>query len=163
MSVNTWQYKLLVEAAGVELSSVLTARKLLISGTATTAKKAPLPDPLYVYCTKMLFAPESDTQHMRPQYRIDSQKWIEKAPSFVRYRKSLPFHFFDTPSGLLPGCPLPTPIVARHQFPTSNGLSFAQIGTEGSTSSRPKMFSLPPPTILSPSSHNSTRPFFATL
>jgi hypothetical protein len=43
-----------VEAAGVELSSVLTARKLLILGNATTAKKAPLPDPLYVYCTKIL-------------------------------------------------------------------------------------------------------------
>jgi hypothetical protein len=43
----------LVEAAGVELSSALTAHKLLILGTATTAKKAPLPDPLYVYCTKM--------------------------------------------------------------------------------------------------------------
>jgi hypothetical protein len=44
----------LVEAAGVELSGMLTARKLLILGTATTAKKATLPDPLYVYCTKML-------------------------------------------------------------------------------------------------------------
>ena len=42
-----------MEAAGVELFSVLTTRKLLILGTARTAKKAPLPDPLYVYCTKM--------------------------------------------------------------------------------------------------------------
>jgi hypothetical protein len=42
----------MVEAAGVELSGVLTARKLLILGSATMAKKAPLPDPLYVYCTK---------------------------------------------------------------------------------------------------------------
>jgi hypothetical protein len=40
-----------VEAAGVELFRVLTTRNLLIPGTATTAKKAPLPDPLYVYCT----------------------------------------------------------------------------------------------------------------
>ena len=31
-----------------ELSGVLTARKLLIPGTATRAKKAPLPYPLYV-------------------------------------------------------------------------------------------------------------------
>ena len=46
---------ILVEAAGVELFRVLIARNLLILGTATTAKKAPLPDPLYVYCTKMLF------------------------------------------------------------------------------------------------------------
>jgi hypothetical protein len=43
-----------VEATGVELFSVLTTRKLFILGTATTAKKAPLLDPLYVYCTKML-------------------------------------------------------------------------------------------------------------
>jgi hypothetical protein len=50
---------IVVEAAGVKLSRVLTARKLLILGTATTAKKASLPDPLYVYCTKMLFAPEA--------------------------------------------------------------------------------------------------------
>jgi hypothetical protein len=34
-------------------------RILLILGTATTAKKAPLPDPLYVYCTKCFFALES--------------------------------------------------------------------------------------------------------
>jgi hypothetical protein len=51
--------EILVEATGVELFSVLTARKLLILGTATTAKKAPLPDPLYVYCTKMLFVLEA--------------------------------------------------------------------------------------------------------
>jgi hypothetical protein len=47
-----------VEAAGVELITVLTARNLLILGSATRAKKASLLDPLYVYCTKMLFAPE---------------------------------------------------------------------------------------------------------
>ena len=45
----------MVEAAGVELFRVLTARKLLILQTATTAKKASLPDPLYVYCTKTFF------------------------------------------------------------------------------------------------------------
>src|SRR5208337_1871630 len=44
--------RIVVEAAGVELFSVLITRNLLILGTATTAKKAPLPDPLYVYCTK---------------------------------------------------------------------------------------------------------------
>jgi hypothetical protein len=46
--------ELVVEAAGVELITMLTARKLLIPGSATRAKKASLPDPLYVYCTKML-------------------------------------------------------------------------------------------------------------
>jgi hypothetical protein len=48
-----------VEAAGVELFAALTTRNLLVLRSATTAKKAPLPDPLYVYCTKMLFV--SDT------------------------------------------------------------------------------------------------------
>jgi hypothetical protein len=51
--------EILVEATGVELITMLTTRKLLILETATTAKKAPLPDPLYVYCTKMLFVLES--------------------------------------------------------------------------------------------------------
>ena len=40
--------EILVEATGVELFRVLITRKLLIPGIATTAKKAPLPDPLYV-------------------------------------------------------------------------------------------------------------------
>jgi hypothetical protein len=53
--------KSMVEAAGVELITMLTTRNLLILGSATTAKKAPLPDPLYVYCTKMLWALESGT------------------------------------------------------------------------------------------------------
>ena len=76
--------ELLVEAAGVELITILIARKLLIPGSARRAKKAPLPDPLYAYCTKMLFALESNKCHWRPQYRIDSQGWIEKAPNFLR-------------------------------------------------------------------------------
>src|ERR1700691_127403 len=50
--------------AGVGLFGVLTARKLLILGSATPAKKAPLPDPLYVYCTKILSALESNRRHM---------------------------------------------------------------------------------------------------
>ena len=53
-----------MEAAGVELLRVLTTRKLLILGTATPAKKASLPDPLYVYCTKILFALESHGHHI---------------------------------------------------------------------------------------------------
>ena len=55
---------IVVEAAGVELFRVLITRNLLIPGTATTAKKAPLPDPLYVYCTKMLSALKSKRHHM---------------------------------------------------------------------------------------------------
>lgn len=56
--------EILLEATGVELFRVLITRNLLILGTATTAKKALLPDPLYVYCTKMRFALESDRHHM---------------------------------------------------------------------------------------------------
>jgi len=41
-------------AAGFELITMLTGRKLLVPGTATTAKKGPI---AYVYCTKMLFRP----------------------------------------------------------------------------------------------------------
>jgi len=48
-----------VEATGVELFGVLVTRKLLILGIATRAKKAPLPAPLYVYCTKIRFALET--------------------------------------------------------------------------------------------------------
>jgi hypothetical protein len=68
---------LLVEAVGVELSRVLRTRKLLIPGTATTAKKAPLPDPLYVYCTKMIFVLKSNRHHTAATV-LDSQGWIEK-------------------------------------------------------------------------------------
>ena len=68
-----------MEAAGVELIIMLTAGKLLILGTATTAKKAPLPDPLYDYCAKMLSLSGSsaETTHW-PQYHIDSPGWIDK-------------------------------------------------------------------------------------
>ena len=52
--------EIMVEAAGVELITMLTARKLLILGSATRAKKTPLSNPLYVYCTK-IFGPECAT------------------------------------------------------------------------------------------------------
>ena len=64
MSIGKGNLKAMVEAAGVEPITILTARKLLILGTSRTAKKAPLPAPLYVYCTKMLLAPESSRYHM---------------------------------------------------------------------------------------------------
>lgn len=47
------QIFVVVEAAGVELFSVLTAYNLLILRMARGATKAPLPTPLYVYCTKI--------------------------------------------------------------------------------------------------------------
>jgi hypothetical protein len=68
--------EILVEATGVELFRVLITRNLLILGTATTAKKAPLPDPLYVYCTKMLPFWSSADSTQWPQYPIDSPGWI---------------------------------------------------------------------------------------
>jgi len=58
---------IMVEAAKVELSRVLRTRKLIL-GTAATAKKTPLPDPLYVYCRKMLLASESGSWPM-PTHR----------------------------------------------------------------------------------------------
>ena len=80
--------KLLVEATGVELFNVLTARKLLIPGIATGAKKAPLPNRLYVYCTKMLFARESHGPEDRPKYPTDSPHGSEK----IRQRFRLTSH-----------------------------------------------------------------------
>ena len=69
--------EIFVEATGVELIRVLTTRKLLIRGTATTAKKAPLPNPLYVYCTKMLFALESKGDTKRPQYPVERRELVD--------------------------------------------------------------------------------------
>jgi hypothetical protein len=70
---------ILVEAAGVELFRVLITRNLLILGTATTAKKAPLPDPLYVYCTKMLFSLESNRHHMAATVSHGSSRMDRKS------------------------------------------------------------------------------------
>jgi hypothetical protein len=88
--------ELLVEAAGVELFRVLITRNLLILGIATTAKKTPLPDPLYVYCTKILFALESNRHHIAATVSHRSSGMDQRTPSFLRYRNSPPFHFFGT-------------------------------------------------------------------
>ena len=72
----------MVEAEGVELFRVLITRNLLILGTATTAKKAPLPDRLYVYCTKTFFgleSPRPHTDHSIPQIRREYGIFPEKA------------------------------------------------------------------------------------
>jgi hypothetical protein len=67
-----------VEATGVELFRVLITRNLLILGTATTAKKAPLPDPLYVYCTKMPFRSDKPVIRLRPQYLTNPAGIVEE-------------------------------------------------------------------------------------
>src|SRR5208337_2494290 len=72
---------IVVEAAGVELFRVLITHNLLILGIATTAKKAPLPDPLYVYCTKMLPLWSRPYTTPWPQYPIDSWGWRKKHSS----------------------------------------------------------------------------------
>jgi len=69
--------KILVEAAGVKLITMLIARKLLILGTATTAKKAPSPNPLYVYYTKTPSALEL-YRHRSHLSIPHSSPWIEK-------------------------------------------------------------------------------------
>jgi len=66
-----------VEAAGVGLFAV-DRRKLLILGTATRAKKGPLPNPLYVYCYETPLALES-AQTRRSHDSIPwIRGWIEK-------------------------------------------------------------------------------------
>ena len=80
-----------MKAAGVEPSGVLTAPKLLMIGTATRAKKTPLPDPLYVYCTKMLTLWIPADPHSNHSILIDSPVWIERkhpASSSVDYDDS---------------------------------------------------------------------------
>jgi hypothetical protein len=78
--------EIVVEATGVELISMLTARKLLILGSATRAKKAPLPDPLYVYCTKLVFALESNRHHIaaRVSHRFSKMDRKSTEPPMIR-------------------------------------------------------------------------------
>lgn len=70
----------MVEAARVELFGVLIIRKLLILRMARRARKAPLSDPLYVHCTKMLFALGSHgpphTEQSIPQIRRDGSEKV---------------------------------------------------------------------------------------
>jgi nuclear transport factor 2 (NTF2) superfamily protein len=82
-----------VEAAGVELSSVLRTRNLLIPGTATRAKKAPLPDPLYVYVRKYSRS-ESANPTQFPQDPIDSPGQEKKSWEQHRRRPAPPFPSF---------------------------------------------------------------------
>jgi hypothetical protein len=96
-----------VEAAGVELFRALRIRKLLILGTATTAKKAPLPDPLYVYCTKNTLALSLQTPHSAHSiHRFAGLNW-EKTLSpqatdlpFPRYACLLSGNFRLSPSSV---------------------------------------------------------------
>ena len=87
--------EILVEATGVELFRVLITRNLLILGSATTAKKALLPDPLYVYCTKCFFALESHRHRTATVSHRSVGMDRERHPE-LRYGKSRPFHFFVT-------------------------------------------------------------------
>jgi len=71
--------EVLVEAAGVELITPLTPRKL--PGSATRAKRPHCP----IHCTFTvrkcfsLWSPTDTT--LRPQYRIDPQRGVQKTPS----------------------------------------------------------------------------------
>jgi hypothetical protein len=67
-----------VEAAGVVLITMLRARKLLIPGSARGAKKAPLPIPLYVYCTKIFSLSHSAKPHQE-----------RSIPYFCQHRQSI--------------------------------------------------------------------------
>jgi hypothetical protein len=76
-----------VEAAGVVLITMLIARKLLIPGSARRAKKAPLPIPLYVYCTKIFSLSHSAKPHQE-----------RSIPYFCQHRKAY-FDFRSPVSG----------------------------------------------------------------
>ena len=100
--------EILVEATGVELFGVLIIRKLLILGTATTAKKAPLPDPLYVYCTKIHFALESKKTRMAATVshrysEMDRKSNLDSRDS-ASHRLSFFLRHVRLPSPLLPDC-----------------------------------------------------------
>jgi hypothetical protein len=88
---------LLVEAAGVELITMLTTRKLLIPGTARRAKKAPIARSIVRLLYENAFARES---HGHNTVTTVSHRFvgIEKKAPFLQYcgRTFL----------LLPGCPL---------------------------------------------------------
>ena len=96
--------ELLVEATEVELFRVLITRNLLILGTATTAKKAPFPDPLYVYCTKRFrFGIRQTDIAITVSHRFAGLD--RETPSFLRYRP---------PALLFFGTPAPNFRLARH-------------------------------------------------
>jgi hypothetical protein len=76
--------EILVKAAGVELIKVLRACRLLILGNAATAKSAPLPDRLYVYCTKIFRSRLNPTPATAPYSRSTLRLVREKTrPRFA--------------------------------------------------------------------------------
>jgi len=79
---------ILVEATGVELITTLTARKLLILGSATRAKKAPLPNPLYVYCTRTF----SHRDRLRGRHRPSIPQVCRPLRKELRLRNAEPKH-----------------------------------------------------------------------
>jgi hypothetical protein len=75
---------------GSRTNHYVDTRKLLILGAATKAKNAPLPDPWYVYCTKMSFALESNRHHMAATVSHRFSGMDGKSTWLPRYRKSRP-------------------------------------------------------------------------
>ncbi len=74
-----------MEATGVELFRVLTARKLLIPRMARRAKKAPLPIPLYVYCTKIF----SRFRRAKPHQQPSIPHFSAPAKAYLDFRSRL--------------------------------------------------------------------------
>ena len=83
--------ELLVEATGVELFSGLITRKLLIPGTATAAKKAPLPDPFVRLLYENSFRVGVRTGNRSHLSIPQSSPWMDKAvqlPVSVRRQRT---------------------------------------------------------------------------
>ena len=73
--------KLLVEAARVELITMLITRKLLILGTATTGKKGRIAQSIVRLLYENAFARSRTGTTQWPQYPIDSSRWRKKYSS----------------------------------------------------------------------------------
>ena len=87
------QREYLVEAAGVELSSMLTARKLLILGTATTAKRPHCPTHCTFIVRRCSRSGVLQTRHIGHSIPSIRRAGSRKTPSFLRYRKPPTCHF----------------------------------------------------------------------
>src|ERR1700681_2471116 len=84
----------MVEAPGVERFRLLTARKVMILGTATMAKEALLPDPLSVYCTKIFSRGSSVDATLRLSIRFARNGSRKKLSTVFRQTIILQSHAY---------------------------------------------------------------------
>ena len=121
-----------MEAAGVELFRALITRNLLILGTATRAKKAPLPDPLYVYCTKIFSHCDRFRGRHRPSiphFAVIDKKNCRIPYTDPRHLKTLLLSK-NWRFGFLPPCRFPATDLAR--FPRATVWVHVHLGAHPS-------------------------------